>query len=871
MSTSTIQIGKNIIGIGRDFQGNIINNNPEELFSKINVSGFSKDYLPPKIAAQMLANLKKDRLLVVGGDYGFDKGSLLRYLSDQLAVSTQSEVFEWIGTTERQSLFSALGRCQPGIFILQQLQPHHINYDLPALEKIAQRQQLSILISTDTPKKAWQFTSASQQHYWINLDAKNTNYDPKLIEKELARLLNQYIGSIHFSNGLNKVDVNSDLPGGSLKQLAANLTSPEQVHFFVKQLASRKGVIDLTVLKECLQQTLNKQDTLMHKWFHSLEPLEQYIALSMVLFSDLFDDQYFGTAKMLAESEWKYSHNGLKALDYKDIEKLFNFFRYDVVSREQRYIRNKFPNQRIELFKSSWYSHRRHIKMALNVSVRLVVEAADNSHMNTELYGGRQKRNTLRQSITHLLSDLGRLSRNLIEEPLMILASQDSLASQNVAAGAIANWREIPGGDQQLFDILSDWQESSQWNLIIDELIKGREKASSPAAYLRSAIVLTIGKATNYDAPNQLSTKLIELLFSFLNDTHSLVRNRLIQTIPDIIRHHASQFSKSVQLGNKKAVPLETLLKHEDLIYPVAVGLALSFQDSTGSTGKIIASCLQHCKNKVAESAKKDLSKRDKLMAAMTLAIGKIIEWNDLNVLVDGRTAYEIFKSLREQEKNLILRSLLLHIIVEQIILSHSNWKLIQILIPKLSAGERDQIIYLIGQHYLEERKKLDDGEKRIKIEDAFYDIWIYKDRPFLPIENLMFDWLKEDSKQLQQLATMAFIEFSALLEYEEERIRKEILEQEEKEASSTQNEGFLEVFKPALIKGRFSLITFFYKLFIKATISKGAAKILDAALPVMSRAYLFNRAYKKVVIEKWKKVSGDIKEAAKSLAKLTR
>jgi hypothetical protein len=109
MSTSntSIQIGKNIIGIGRDFKGNIINNNPQELFPKINVSGFKKSYLPPTIASQMIQHVRTNRLIVVGGDYGFDKGSLLRYLAEELTVVSKLDVFDWIGVTERQSLFSA--------------------------------------------------------------------------------------------------------------------------------------------------------------------------------------------------------------------------------------------------------------------------------------------------------------------------------------------------------------------------------------------------------------------------------------------------------------------------------------------------------------------------------------------------------------------------------------------------------------------------------------------------------------------------------------------------------------------------------------------------------------------------------------------
>ncbi len=738
------------------------------------------------------------------------------------------------------------------------------------LEKIAQQQKLYFLISTDTPQKAWQLTPSLQQQYWINLDDKNINYDPALIVQELVNAINKEIGNISFSNGLRSVTTSSDLPGGSISQLAKNFSTPEQVHFFVRQLSTQKGTVDLTIIQDCLKHSLNKQDTLLHKWFHALNPLEQYIGLSMVLFSDLFDDQYFGVAKILAESAWQYSHDGLKALDYKDIEKLFNFFKYDTVNREQRYIRNKYPNQRIELIQSSWYSHRRHIKMAVEVGVSLAIEASKNSHRNSELYGSRQKRNTLRMMVSNLLSDLGRVSRSLIEEPLLILASQDALELQNIAAGAIANWREIPGGDKQLFEVLNDWQKSSQFTLAMSELIKGRENAATPVAYMRSAIILTIGKAANYDTPNHLSKELIELLFSFLHDTHRLVRSRFIQIIPDIIRHHALQFSGSMQVNGEKIVPLERLLKDNDLIYPVAIGLALAFLDDEHRISKVISSCIKYCEGNASASNPRELNDRDKLQAAMILAIGKIIELEDEHELISGKTAYQLLYSIREKENNHVLKNLLLLNIIDQIGISNNKRDLIDILLPKLSADERDQLVYGFGQWYLEQRKELEGGERSIKINNVDYDIWIHKTRPFVEIEKLMFDWLKDDNVQLQQLATLTFIEFSYVLEHEEEKARQQVIDNENRAAIVTQSNGKPEPFKSALVKSRFSLINGVHKTLINTTISKEAAKIVNAAHPVISSMDGLNKEdYKRLVLEKWKKMQGNIKEAAESLAKL--
>ena len=99
-------------------------------------------------------------------------------------------------------------------------------------------------------------------------------------------------------------------------------------------------------------------------------------------------------------------------------------------------------------------------------------------------------------------------------------------------------------------------------------------------------------------------------------------------------------------------------------------------------------------------------------------------------------------------------------------------------------------------------------------------------------------------------------------------------MKEDEEEAKLLEeiNESSSSIFsRPALIKGHFSIFVFIYKFFIKTTISKGAAKILDATLPVISRSYILDKGYKKVVIEKWKRVGGDIKDAAMSLSRLTR
>ncbi|WP_046755447.1 hypothetical protein [Kordia jejudonensis] len=870
MGTSTLQIGKNIISVGRDFKGNIINNNPKELFSKVNLTGFSKNYVKPTIASSILQRVN-NKLILIGGDYDFDKGSLLNYLAEQLHQSTSFDVYEWVGVAERQSFISSLKGLKDGIVIFQKLQPHHLNYDLLLLEKIAQQNQLIFLTSTDIPQNAWQLSSVLQQKYWLQLDSQKISYDAVELKQYLAKKLNKNIKEISFANGLNKVDANSQLPGGSLTQLAKNFSTPEQIDFFVKTLTLQKGNIDINIIMDCLKDTLGKQDTLMYKWFHSLPALEQYVALSMVLFSDLYDDQYFEVAKKLSKEEWQYSHNGLKALDYRDIEKLFSFFKYDIVDREHRLIRNKYPNQQIELFKISWYSHRRHIKMAVDMGIDLVIESSKENYLNSELFGNENRRRMLRKSVTSLLSDLGRVSKTLIQTPLLTLASQDSIASQNVAAEAIAKWKEIPGGEKQLFEFLSNWQETSKWKPIIIELIKGREKVLSHAVYLRATIILTIAKAAKYDTPNKLSIELIELLFSFIDDTNDLVRDRFRQTISDILRLHAVQFTKPLQLGKKTIVPLEEFLKKEDLIYPVAVGLAFAYTENPDVTEKIIASCLKHCANKFSDSKKTKLTDRDKLMAAMVITLGKIIEMNGIHTSINGKLIYDILKRIRLEEKNNIIKRVFVDTIMQLTLVGTKNKKPIKILLPKLSKQERNYIVSVIGAQYMEERKEQYGGDLKIKVDNITYDSWRFMDRPFLKIEQLMFDWLREDSKKLKQLATLAFIEFSVLLEYKEKKKHRWLRIVEKLKAFFEKIREMIMsivIFRSPLIRGYFSVINLFYRIFIRITISKGTAKILDAVMPIIAKDYLSSRRYKRVVIKKWKRVSGDIKNAAKLLSK---
>ncbi|MEC4817410.1 MAG: hypothetical protein SAK29_29680 [Scytonema sp. PMC 1069.18] len=116
-------------------------------------------YKPPKftspsITLSLIERIRKQRLLVLGGDFNIDKAALARHLAwcvsnEQSPSDTQLPVKEWYRSSEPQSIDLELQKTEKTtVFLLTQVSPQNIGYDLSRIQS-AVREQHYVIVSTD--------------------------------------------------------------------------------------------------------------------------------------------------------------------------------------------------------------------------------------------------------------------------------------------------------------------------------------------------------------------------------------------------------------------------------------------------------------------------------------------------------------------------------------------------------------------------------------------------------------------------------------------------------------------------------------------------------------------------------------------------
>ena len=89
---------------------------------------------------------------------------------------------------------------------------------------------------------------------------------------------------------------------------------------------------------------------------------------------------FFSAIKYVVNDYWYLRDHKLRVLDYCDLESVLNFYKLEAIDEDKKILRSKFPNQRIELLKTIWFSHRRHITLVLPTLVKLIRNSVNTSN-----------------------------------------------------------------------------------------------------------------------------------------------------------------------------------------------------------------------------------------------------------------------------------------------------------------------------------------------------------------------------------------------------------------------------------------------------------------------------------------------------------
>jgi len=116
----------------------------------------SPNFVSPSqgIIQKFFGAIQEKRLVVFGGGNDIDKPSLARYLAWHISNSGYEKlpILEWQRSSEPQSIEVELQKTEETtIFILNQVSPQNIGYDLSRIHKMAVSRQHYVIITTDIP------------------------------------------------------------------------------------------------------------------------------------------------------------------------------------------------------------------------------------------------------------------------------------------------------------------------------------------------------------------------------------------------------------------------------------------------------------------------------------------------------------------------------------------------------------------------------------------------------------------------------------------------------------------------------------------------------------------------------------------------
>lgn len=340
----------------------------------------------PAIVADLLLDLRRKHLLVLGGKEFEEKTVFARHLAlclsnDLRTDDDEVKVWQWHPSSGAESLEHAFDDYDPpAVFVFSSLQPHHLSYDLGRLHDLVTRsgRELYAIVATDSQLADWGPGGAAARDLgvWQPLAARDV-YEVDFLGETLRDLLLENAGRLPdglVPDGLPKtLGLRSVLAGKlTLRDAAARLATPSRVRSFVNVLVSRTEKIHETWLLDTLEQHAGHAGA-VHKWYRQLAPRDQLQTLGFAFFDGLFDDQVFAALEVLVNTCWRAWDPSLAHFDYHDLERVRAYFQ----GAEGGISRIEWsPEHRREVLKVAWRLHRRRLLSTVPWLVRMVKDSA---------------------------------------------------------------------------------------------------------------------------------------------------------------------------------------------------------------------------------------------------------------------------------------------------------------------------------------------------------------------------------------------------------------------------------------------------------------------------------------------------------------
>ncbi|MEQ9480856.1 HEAT repeat domain-containing protein [Coleofasciculus sp. F4-SAH-05] len=832
----------------------------------------SPNFVSPSqgIIQKFFGFIQEKRILAFGGGNDIDKPSLARYFAWHISNRGYEKlpILEWQRSSDPQSIDVELQKAEETtIFLLNQVSPQNIGYDLSRIHKMAVSRQHYVIITTDIPIESWKLSPETTE-FWQNLSGAEL-YDQNSLVKALVQALNNTTESLKQVLLNENIEPEDQCIGNlTVHTVAQQLQTPDKIARFVQLLAKEfdknQELPQKTKVIELIKEIKNNE-TALNNWFYQiLDSREQLLALGLNFFTGLLDDQFFAALEEIVENVWQKRDPSLRALDYCDLDNLRNFFNLNPINTEtdRAKVEGCFPQQRRMLFKVAWSSHRRQILAALATIETLVQNSVANRSFEQELYGTSARCEQIRLVLGEALSDIGWISPTAIQDTLRHLAADEELEVQAVAAYAMARWRDPNyNREQELFETLHNWQNDQRLISQLKSILTNQDEKTTkePQDYIRATIALTVSYAALYDPPNQLHPKLYDLLKKLSEDPNNLVRDRFgYHTLPRVASLHL------VQLRDM----LHDLTLKLDLIPAISRSLAFTYQLNPEEVLRTLELWISECStSRSINFTGIKITRYNCLLGTVALTYGQIRYDEGINPFTPDQGFHRLRNILQRERYSFIRQVVLIAIKLLTIRYFEQIEDLLQDLVAEVKSNERKEIVYILGETYLKQRENLSNGDDEIEINGHRYSIWRdLNQRPRTAVEEAMFRWLKDNSKPVaQQVAEDTEVKFYEVLDQEEEKKIQEIQDRQSKQELYSR-ESWVD---PVIVSQ--SKSGFYLNKLVPWLATKNAERYRPAISNLLPKAfwhYQLRRDMMTFVLRKWSHVSDNEVKTISSLLK---
>lgn len=729
-------------------------------FSEINLDPHAvSDYPEPNFTEGLLDHFNNQKLLILGGNYEFDKSSFAHHLAWKLNQKHKDfKVVEWIDKAENSNVFTSIvEETESSILLFNQITPHDVNYDIRRLEQLCRTYNHYLIITTDLPSHSWKLPEDILSNFWFEIPTKGI-FSNEVLVKFLLKEFRDNKRRYPFLLDQNSIEHNTKIAGKhNVFSVAFQLKTIEKIRVFCRYLQAETSEISERKVGQIIEKITSNKLDIISQWFQTLTNKEKEVALALSIFDGLYDDQFFGATERLVNQVWKIRDTKLLSLDYTDLDSLLGFFNIQGLNASTKIILSRFPNQRQEFLRTIWFSHRRQLLSALPILEQIIIESVDNKSRDWELYGTVRRKEKIQNVISETLSDIGIIHLPVVENTLLTLAANDNSKIQLVTAKALARWRAFDK-EKQLFDTLGRWQRETAFRKFIKTIrsqLTGKnesETENTPLDYIKATMALTLAFAANYDPPNQLSDQFQKRFKELIYDDSTLVKQRMSDTtVPHLIQNHLEQLEPI----------LFKMLRKKRYRRAVSAGMANAYQFNPEGVEKVVKKWLEYCeKNKNKISYEGYTSFRDKVLMTVILTLARI-KYENENTL-NAANAYQLISQLQEKDNHVPINGYYLYFIEQQLITHDSaiNRDILKV-ISRLDYLVRDKLIGILVELYLNQRLAQEGSEKTFTFGKIDLPVWIKDKRPLTEIEKILVSWLKEDNPIGQEIAMDTLIEYA--------------------------------------------------------------------------------------------------------------